>query len=172
MLIKIIGSAIVIISTAMIGFSFAAKLEKRKRTLGDFSSALTMLETEISFASNPLKTAFLTISKALDSDVGLFFGDIAQSMDDGRIGTKHIWDEALAAHAPTMSLTTADMEIISAFAVQLGKTDRESQLKNIAHTKALLSAQTANAGDMCSKNKQMYQSAGILSGCLIAILLF
>ena len=172
MLIKIIGSAIIIISTAMIGFSFASKLEKRKRTLGDFLSALTMLETEIDFASNPLKTAFSAISTALDSEVGLFFGDIAQSMDSGKIGTKRIWDDSLAAHTPAMSLTTADIEILSAFAVQLGKTDRENQLKNIAHTKALLNAQTANAGDACNKNKRMYQNAGILTGCLIAILLF
>ena len=172
MLIKIIGAVIVIIATAMIGYSYASKLEKRKRTLGDFASALTMLETEINFASNPLKYAFSAISRALDSTVGTFFSDLADSMDGGRIGVKRLWDETLAIYVPVMSLTASDVEVISAFAMQLGMTDRESQLKNIAHTKTLLSAQISNAGDACNKNKKIYQSAGILSGCLIAILLF
>ena len=172
MIIKILGSMLVVCATAMMGFGYAAKLEKRKASLGGFLSALSMLETEIGFVSTPLKTAFLSISNAMDTSVGAFFKEVADNIGSNGDGIKHSWEKALDICTSAMTLTAADVEVLETFAVQLGKTDRENQLKNIAHTKALLNVQLTHAADACGKNKKMYQSAGILSGCLIAILLF
>lgn len=172
MIIKLIGSALIVCATAIIGFDKAAKLERRKRSLSDFIAALIMLESEISFISSPLKSAFSTISKGITSQTGAFFGDISNDISGSTYNIKSIWDKALDKYAKSLALTQTDVGIISAFSTQLGKTDRENQLKNIYHTKAQLGIQLNLASEICSKNKKVYQSFGILSGILIAILLF
>lgn len=172
MIAKVIGSIMVIFSTALIGFNYASALEKRKRSLMDFQTALTMLESEISFAANPLATAFLAISKNIPSPVGSFFYDIAQLIEKHSLNIQKTWNNTLQKYVKALCLTQADVEIILTFAAQMGKTDIENQLKNIRHTIDQLKMQTALAAQTCDKNKKLYQSFGVLLGILIAILLF
>ncbi len=172
MAFKLIGSVLIVLATTLIGFSYATALEKRRRSLVDFQTALTMLESEITFAASPLDVAFDRISKNIASPVGAFFSELVSKTVSQELPLQKIWTDTLDSHVKQLNLTQPDMQILLAFAAQMGKTDRENQIKNICHTLAQLKTQTELAGQVCNKNKRMYQSFGVLSGILIAILLF
>ena len=171
MLFKILGGTVIIICTTIIGFERAARLERRKRSLEEFIASLTMLESEICYLSNPLQTAFASIGSAFDSYVGRFLTDFSQMLHTDEYDISKCWADTLEGHCKAMCLDSTDIEHITSFAVRLGKTDKDGQIKNITHHKARAEVQLAQANEVCGKNKKMYQSFGMLAGILIVILL-
>lgn len=173
MILKILGAVLVIVATSLIGMEFAARFERRKRSIADFIAALTMLESEISFTLAPLHQAFASIARQLESrPVGAFFEELSSQLEQNSIQVQKTWTNILKKRESQLYLSKSDLEILAAFATNLGKTDRDNQMKSIRHTLAQLELQREQAEQACIKNKKMYQSFGVLSGILIAILLF
>lgn len=173
MWIKFLASVLIVLTTTMIGYDFSMWLSKRKNSLSDLTCALTIFESEISFAANPLEIALMTTGSCLDSKVGEFFKSVSTAIKEQKeISIKKIFNVELKKFAPLLCLDKADIHILKSFFSTLGISNKENQLKSIIHTKSKLNIQLESAKACCIKNQRMYQSFGILSGLLISILLF
>lgn len=170
-MVKIIGSILVILATALIGFDLSARLEKRKKALADFHEALVILRGEISFAANPLPTAFLHIAQQMPSLVGQFFRDVGETTQENSFAIQKSWCGLLEEYKKPLYLTEQDTEVLTSFAGMLGKTNQDNQVKHIQNTLVKLEMQLTQAQESCGKNRRVYQSVGVLSGMLLAILL-
>lgn len=170
-MLKIVGIILIIAATTKIGFSLAARLERRKNALISFKDALSLLESEISFSKNTLPAAFLNLSKTLSAPVSDFFRLAHDKIVLEGLDTQQAWEEATEKYAGKMCLAAGDIQVLRAFAARLGKSDVENELKNIYNTTVSLNMQIASAKNVCDTNKRVYQSAGVLCGALIAILL-
>lgn len=169
-MIKLVGAILTIGATSRLGFIFAARLERRKNTLIGFKDALSLLESEIGFAQNSLCKAFYNISRTIPPPVGSFFSDIYEKLSEGA-DTCQTWEKTLARHSGALCLTGADIDTLVSFAARLGRSDTENELKNICNTMVRLNIQIADAKNICDTNKKVCQSAGVLCGVLIAVLM-
>lgn len=172
-MLKMIGIILVIFSSTTIGFSFASRLERRKCTLEGFKNSLSMLEAEISFSQNSLSRAFYNISRSISPKiVSQFYENIYITIDTEKKPLAVSWSEWLDRFSTKMCISRADMQVLINFSNRLGKTDIENELKNIHNTASLIDMQLDDAKKACDTSKKMYQSAGILAGILVVVLLF
>ena len=169
-MLKIIGIILIVGATTKIGFLLAARLERRKNTLISFKDALSLLESEIGFAQNSLARAFFNIGHTISKPVGTFFLDVEKHLAKG-CSTEQAWEQELTDRRQALCLTDEDIQTLRSFAARLGKSDVENELKNIYNTTVSLNMLIANAKNTCDTNKRVYQSAGVLCGALIAVLL-
>lgn len=168
MLIKITGAVLIISAGTIYGFSRAEKLAKRERTLISIKTALGLLESEIVFTSHHLKQAFLHINSICNCDN--FFLYIAENIEN--LGIAKAWCMSVDHKKNDLCITDSDADILKILASELGRSDREHQIKNINHVSSLLSQAAQDAHNEYKKSAKFYRSMGILGGIFIVLLLF
>ena len=172
MLIKIVGSIIVVASCSFIGFVLSQDLKRRPRQLRELQGLLQMFENQITYLSDVIVEAFERISRVGCCDTCVFFSRTAEIlMEDGSCGAPAAWERAVRECIRETALNKEDEEILSAFGKSLGNTDLEGQVKNIRLTLAQLKAQEGKAEENRSRNERMYKNLGLLGGAAIVILL-
>lgn len=169
---KIIGIILVVFASSKIGFSFASRLETRKTSLAGLKNAFSLLEGEISFVKNTPQKAFEHISAVSQKPLDSFFTHLSQTLKNQRISFEQAWEKSIDKNAAKMCLTQSDIQILKEFSMRFGKSNVENELKNIYNTNSAINIQLADAKNACDTNKKMYQSAGVLGGILIAVMLF
>lgn len=172
MIIKLIGAAVLICSTSLIGFSLAADCSKRPKALRELQALLQMLENEISYLSNLLGEAFNRIYERSNLDTALLFKEAAKYLETGGITADLAWERAVDENYSGLSLNKEDKAVLLTFGKMLGNSDLEGQLNNIKLISSQLKLQELKAEEMRQKNEKMYRSLGVLSGLAIAIILF
>ena len=173
MFIKMLGGALVILSSTMIGFLVAGSFHYRPKILRDLQVALSMLETEIGYGHSPLPEALESISKKCDADVAKLFSKAKTHISSKEGCTPdEAWQKALNDFYTDTHLLETDMEVLSSFGRYLGSTDRQDQLKNIKLTLTNLKQQEIIALDEKSKNEKLWKYLGVLSGTMVFLLLY
>ena len=171
MLLKIVGSLIVLVSSSLLGYSHAKTYAKRPQELKILQSLLQIFENEISFLSNVLEEAFLKVHKCTESSVAVFFEAAVKNLNAGFCADE-AWTKAVKDNISKTNLNSEDENIIISFGKMLGSSDLEGQIKNIRLTVNHLKIQEQKAEDMKVKNEGMYKNLGVLGGLAIIILLF
>ncbi|NLL04529.1 MAG: stage III sporulation protein AB [Clostridiaceae bacterium] len=171
MLLKIVGSLIVLVSCSLLGYSHAKTYAKRPEELKVFQTLLQIFENEISFLSNILEEAFLKVCSCTDSSVGIFFEATVKNLEEGFCACE-AWTKAVEENITKTNLNTEDRSIIISFGKMLGSSDLEGQIKNIRLTVSQLKIQEQKAEELKDKNESMFKNLGVLGGLAIIILLF
>lgn len=173
MYIKLLGGALVMLSSSMIGFLVANSFHYRPRLLRDLQLALSMLETEIDYGHSPLPEALENISKNVDSNVAKLF-TLAKKYLTSKEGLapNEAWERAIHDYYPDSHLAEADMEILRNFGKYLGFTDRQDQLKHIRLALTTLKQQERIAMEEKDKNEKLWKYLGVLSGIMVFLLLY
>ncbi|NLD50450.1 MAG: stage III sporulation protein AB [Clostridiaceae bacterium] len=173
MLIKLIGSFIVLVSCSVLGFIHSQKFSRRPSELRTLQGLLQMFENEISFLSNVLSDAFLKIHRCSDSLVSLFFMATVENLrSDAGLNASEAWAMAVEENISRTSLCKEDKEILVSFGKLLGGSDIDGQIKNIRLTINQLKLQEQKAEELRRKNEGMFKNLGVLGGLAIIIILF
>ena len=165
--IKWLGAALTILSGILWGLQKSGTLLKRERSLKNIITALGMLESEITFSSHKLKAAFRIISKVCPCE-GLF-SEAADML--GNASAFCAWQTALEKTEKKLGISEKDVQIIKLLAPELGKSDKEQQIRNLRHVSSLLGTAANEAHEEYLRSAKMYRSLGIFAGLFIAILL-
>lgn len=168
---KLIGAAIIILSTTWAGFEASRHLSQRPRQLRQLKVALQSLEAEIMYGHTPLAEAALRLSKQMPKPLSWFFESFAGKLSTGETTVKIAWDESLKEVWKWLALKQGEFEILSQFGETLGKHDRYHQQKQIILTMTHLEREENEAIDRQGKYEKMVKSLGFLSGLLLIILL-
>lgn len=171
MLLKIVGSLIVLISCSLLGYSHAKTYAKRPEELKVLQTLFQIFENEISFLSNVLEEAFLKVCSCTDSDVTIFFEATIKNLKGGFCAYE-AWTKAVKENISRTNLNSEDEGIIISFGKMLGSSDLEGQVKNIRLTVNQLKIQEQKAEDLKDKNESMFKNLGVLGGLAIIVLLF
>ena len=172
MLLKIIGSIIVIISSSFLGYILSRDFSKRPSELRELQGLMYMLENEISYLSNLLSDAFEKIAGSSNTEAGKFFKTAANYLrgSDG-LHASLAWEKAVKEVIRRTALNKEDEEILISFGKMLGNSDLEGQIKNIQLTVKHLKLQEKKAEDSKIKNEKMYRRLGVLGGIALVIML-
>lgn len=172
MLLKLIGSLMVICASSLIGCALAKDLKARKQELRQLQGQICMLENEIRYMSNPLADAFEKIAESNSGKTAAIFQKAAEIMkNEAGASASDAWKRAVEACISHTSLNKEDEKIIKSFANMLGGSDTEGQLKNIRNFIGMLERQQKNADERCSSTAPVYRKLGVLFGITIVILL-
>jgi stage III sporulation protein AB len=172
MLIKIIGAAIILGSTSIIGFSLSRDCSKRPRILRELQAALQMLENEISYMSNLLSDAFMRIYTSSGTEASILFKEAAKKLDSMGTTADEAWKSAVNDLYSRLALKKEDKAILISFGSMLGNSDLDGQISNIRLTTSQLKLQELKAEEIKKKNERMYRSLGVLGGLALIIILF
>ena len=171
MLIKIVGSLLIISASTIIGCAYSRDYARRPAQLRELQGQLQILENELSFQLNPLLEAFSTIA-GTGSITTNFFSSAARYLKNKRgISATRAWELAINDNISATSLVEEDKDIIIAFGKMLGSSDLEGQIRNIRLTLSQLEIQESKAEESRKKNESMYRNLGVLGGLALVIFL-
>ncbi|WP_026487548.1 hypothetical protein [Caldanaerobius polysaccharolyticus] len=170
MILKLIGSIIVLFSTTLMGMVLARNYKLRLSSLKDIHRCLEYLMSQIVYVHTPLPEAFVNTAAIASKDVApIFRGVVAvlENEENCSIGQAFIraLDEA------NLPLDREDIKIIEHLANNLGCTDVENQVRSFKLALSEISRQEEVALKLKEKNEKVFKEIGFLSGAIIVILL-
>lgn len=172
MLLKILGSVMIIGASAFVGYIFANDCSRRPQELRDIQTMLKMFENEINFLSNVLSEAFYKIYKSSTSKTAFFFKSTIEHLrKDENISAAEAWEKSVFQHIDSTALNHEDKEILISFGRMLGSSDCQGQINNIEMALHQLRLQEQKAEEYREKYETMYRSLGVLAGIALVIVL-
>lgn len=172
MILKIIGSMIVLVSSAFLGYVLSRDCSRRPAELRELQGLLQIFENEISYLSNLITDAFEKIYRTSESSVRIFFESTVQNLlKDSSLNASQAWEKAVKENVRKTSLNKEDEEILVSFGKILGNSDIEGQIKNIRLTLNHLRLQEQKAEEERARNEMMFKRLGILGGLAIVVIL-
>ena len=172
MILKIIGSLMVVFASAFIGWALSGNYSARTRQLRELQGLFKMLENEISFLSNLLADAFGRICETSKCDTAEFFANAAMHMrNNPSLAASQAWEAAIEDVIGKTALDKEDKAILVSFGKMLGNSDVEGQVKNIEFVLNQLRQQENKAEEQRLKNAAMCRRLGVLGGIAIVIIL-
>lgn len=171
MMLKIIGSVMIIAASAFAGQVLAMGYKLRPQHLREMQLLLQMLENEIGYLSTVLPDAFRNIAVGSSSAPGTIFTGMAENLRKSGADAASAWNDAVSGNIGRTALTKEDGVILCNFGRMLGGSDRENQIGNIRLTVAQLRIQEQKAEDSRKKNETMYKSLGLLCGAAVIVIM-
>ncbi|WP_246258847.1 stage III sporulation protein SpoIIIAB [Kroppenstedtia pulmonis] len=170
---KLLGAVLILLSTTTTGFRFAKGYADRPRQIRQLRTALSLLETEVTYGLRRLDQVCEQISIREESPIRDLFGRCSEHLRqmDG-VSTYECWKKAVDETWMQTAMKRAEKEIIVDFGKTLGVSDREDQLANLNRAQHNLQVEENRARDDQVRYEKMCKSLGILAGALIIILIY
>lgn len=165
MLVKLFGSALLVLASFAAGCSASRSLYKRRNFLKSFLVFLDQLSTNIRYNSDDI---FTLVSRCADcEELSCFCIDTADKSQP----FDKLWSKCVITIPKAYALKKDDKGILSDFGLQLGKTDVEGQLKHIELYKQLLQKQLSDSEEAISKKSKLYKTLGLFAGTATALMM-
>ncbi len=171
MILKLIGMAMVFVSSSLIGFGFAECMASRERELANLEDAMEMMLSEISYSAMPVRDIIATVTPRVNGMAGEMLDYMCSLMDKGE-SVSSAWEAALESKAAGMSLKKSDADIITKSAYLLEGYELEEQKLSIVRMRDRLSELSREAGEEKKKNGRIVKMLGIYGGMLLCIMIF
>lgn len=171
MIIKLIGMAMVFVSSSLIGFGFAECMASRERELANLEDAMEMMLSELGYSAMPIRDIIAVITPRVNGMAGDMLDYMCNLMDRGET-VSSAWEGALERKAAGMSLKKSDAEIITKSAYLLEGYELEEQKLSIVRMRDRLSELCKEAGEVKRKNSRIVKMLGIYGGMLLCIMIF
>lgn len=169
-MLKLMGALLLAGGAAFLGFSAAARLERRVRALRAFMGALERLERELSFRLTPMPELLAGLSEHTPPPINAFFARCLAGLEHlGEYDLSHVWREALE-RAP-MDLGYEELSVLGELGGILGRYDGEGQREALALTRARLAQCMDSAAEERTRLGRVYGVLGLTAGALLVILL-
>ena len=165
MLLKLIGSVMLIAASFSAGYCMSKSLYRRRDFLKAFIVFLGRLATCIRYSSDNIFT--LVNSCADSAELSCFRPEtvvISQPFEN-------IWNKCVLTIPKGYALKKADIDLLLEFGSQLGKTDVEGQLKHIELYRQLFEKQLEAAEDAIAKKSKLYKTMGLFVGTAAALMM-
>lgn len=170
--IKIVGCALILSSSAGMGWYFSGELRGRIQDLKDLKRILTLLRGDIRYANTPLPEAVQALSVRHDGKYKSFFSKIAERLNElGGVSFSEIWKEAIQKELDKTSLSKKDLQALTQFGENLGYLDKEMQLNTIDLYLSQIEEEIKDLSKNVKEKSYLYNSLGILGGIFITILM-
>ncbi len=156
MLLKVIGSVLIISASFLIGNSKSRNLYKRRDFIKSFIVFLNSLSTNIRYEAMDI---FTTVS-ACTRDGNLSYISKIENTEPFDMQ----WEQKILSLPSSLSLKKSDIELLKEFGNELGKTDVDGQLKHIELYKNLFQKELMSAEEDIKNKSKLYKTMGLFAG--------
>lgn len=169
--LKAVGALLVIGAMYQLGREQSLSLKMRMDVLRDLIFAFQTLETEISYVLSPLSEAGDRIARdARSKAVTLFFQTLAAQLVEARKPVAQVWSELTRDILGRFPLSAEDLELVGRLGQNLGRTDRQDQLKHILRVRTALEGAYNQAQEEYRKYQGLYRKVGLSLGLILVLL--
>jgi len=145
--LKLIGFLAVVGASAAAGNIVAGTYRARVCQLGHLRTALSLLETEITYAASALPAALERAAGGIEPPVADIFTRAAALLRSGEgLAPGEAWERAVRGVYPVTALREEDTGAILALGGRLGLTDRDDQRRHLRLAAERLRAREAGCG--------------------------
>lgn len=170
MVIKVLGTALLIAGGMGAGWCGASALDRRVRSLRAFCAALETAQRELSLRLPPMPELLSLLARQSEGPAGRFF---ARCLEDlpllGSRSFARIWRDAL--EGTPLDLNGEDLEMLSQAGRVLGRYDGAGQEAALELIRLRLVRALEEAEERRRGGKRVWYALGITAGCFLAILL-
>lgn len=169
-MIRLVGALLLAGGAGAAGWSAAARLTRRARTLEELAAALERMDREISFRLTPMPRLLEELGRTCPPPVGTLFARCREGLD--RLGERslgEIWRAALA-DAP-LDLEGRGAGILDELGESLGRFGESGTRSALALAAEELAREGAAARAEGEKRGRMYRVLGLTAGAFLVILL-
>lgn len=170
--LKIIGSALIVFSTGIMGYCYGKQFSNRLNNLIYMEQCIKILETEIVYGSNLLTEALNNVYHRGNKKVSFVFREIKDHLLNNKEGD--VYSSFLVVSNSlknTLSFKDEDIDLFLSLGRVLGSSDRRDQEKNFSLILKQISFLEVNARIERDKSERMFKGLGILLGFTIVIIL-
>lgn len=172
MIIKITGICLIMFSSTLIGLYYSNRDFFRQNDLKEIKKALLILMSEIDYCLTPLPLAMRNISTRINNPISKIFLNCSDIISQNtNKSMNEIWKESIDNNKEELYLNEEDIGYLYSFGKTLGYLDKGLQINNISITVKYIEEKINELNESITKNKKLYQSAGILCGLIICIVL-
>lgn len=164
LVLKLIGGALLILSTFSVGYYKSKCLYNRRDFLKSFLVFISVLSTNIRYNSDDI----FTVINISAENSNLFFLKIN---DDYNKTFCEIWNEIVLNVPRQCSLKKSDKELLLEFGSQLGKTDVDGQLKHLELYKSIFEKQFSDSQEEISQKSKLYKTMGFFVGATATLMM-
>lgn len=172
MLIKILGTALIVTGFGGWGLNGARRLRVRARHLQHLSMALGFLEKEITCMYSPLSVALDNTARFAPEPICQLFS-ISSGLLQGKAGitARDAWLQGVEQLATVSPLQDQDLLLIRSVAEQLGASDAAQQRKFLSLIQEHLNIAEQTARTRAQAEYKLYAYGGFIAGLVVVILL-
>ncbi|ACL69375.1 stage III sporulation protein AB [Halothermothrix orenii] len=173
MLVKLIGSLLILISGSSLGWLIGFHYLKRIKELKELQVAINIFDTEISYGRTLLPEALEVVSESTHGSISNIYMQLATGLKKDRDKRfRDIFKEILSRYEEEVSLTPADIKILIEWSQQIGVTSLEGQRKANKMAIKRLEQVEKRAQDLADKRVKLSRYAGVLLSLLVIIALY
>lgn len=173
MIIKLIGSIMVVSSCAASGCIMSRKSRYRIEDIEEMKKAVSFYKGSVCAMGLSAGEAFRETALRIKGAVKSIFEDAAEQTEKREFSDiQQIWKNAVDKNVPSLFLNSEDMETLYSFGAIAGFMDRQQQRENAELIISELERIQKKAGEKCAREERLFPSAGALCGMLLCILLF
>ncbi len=170
--IKMAGAVCVLISCSAMGFLQSAQIRARYRELLELKKILYQLEGYIRFSSCTLEEAFESVAGRCEAPYDGFFSGLAEEMGEkSGVTLAELWQKAMEDKLSSSRLAGEERELLERMGRDLGRLDRETQLKALSLSGGQLEEARQRLLQELPGKMKLYNCLGILAGVFLTILL-
>lgn len=169
---KAIGAALLIVSSAGLGYVASQTLEDRLRIITDLRSGLWVLETEISFGATPLCSALERVRDTIPGKASSIFDTAAMALRAKKgITAQEALVTALMKSKNAMPIAPPEIEILQTLSSNIGGSDANDQIRHIRLATERLRLLEEKVALSVEKNSRLYRLLGLLGGVALALVI-
>ena len=159
---QIIGGALIVAATTMLGIHMGQAGSRRTRDLMEFKKSLILLKSQIDYSIYTLPQAFSHIAERTAPPFNEFYAKLAENPSS--------WEQGVS-ELKSSNLSKDDIANIALLGMSLGQMDAGVQINSIDMVIAGIDDSLAQLMQDNPKNTKMYRGLGVVSGLLITIVL-
>ncbi|CAG7840972.1 stage III sporulation protein AB [Clostridium novyi B str. ATCC 27606] len=172
MYLKILGCALVLISSSLLGFIYGQNLKKRFFQLKEIEQAVYQLKNEMLYSHNSLPDIFNNVSEKCDKPICDIFKEISKLLYDQEVESVYeAFKKSLINNSLKLNLKKYDIDIILNLSKSLGESDIDGQQSMLTLTLRNINSQLDSAEKVMQKNIKMYRYLGFSLGAILVIMM-
>lgn len=171
--LKFVGVIILVISSALYGFSLGDAYLTRIRNLKELHKNMILLDGELMYNKTPLRMAMKKMALRTDSLYSDFFNYIANAMeDDYSLEVTDAWEEAVNAIIhEKYCFQEKDIVKLKEFGKSIGNRDDNTRKASFENYFLELSIDIEEAVKEKDNKVTIYRTMGIMAGMFISIII-
>lgn len=170
-MIRIIGAALVVLSSGAVGFCFARAVRLQCAQLEGLLWALDTMQSEMSARLTPLAQIFTMLSACRQKDTAAFFAEAGRALSTQPYCTVPVSFRRGFQQAKRFRPGDESVQALYGLSVNLGRFELESQLAAIERAKASVTAALLSLQGQKRARCRSYETIGICAGLALAVVL-
>lgn len=172
MILKMIGSILILASGTMAGIKMGYNLKLRLKQLKRFEKIISMIRGEIKYNNSTIPEAMRHVSSHTAAPFDKMLLKVSEELDAfGGRTLKEIWESVFEEYGSQIYFTKEQTENIKHLGENLGYLDKDMQISTLDLLTEQIRKDISDMEKSMSDNVRLYNCLGVMGGILVILII-